>query len=493
MKLAGATTGPRSPGSAFVTWGGTCLLALVLSFELASGEFIGVAIVLGSLAGLLAVLSGTRTLSILWLVGSPTGFVFINNTLHVIPAFTMERAMFLLLAGLLLAQAALGKTPLALDRAEKWMAGFLLVALASLLTMAGRRPLALWLGQDVALLVQTYLMPLGSYFIARRLIWGATPLRWLAWCLVGAGTFLAFTAALQVLLGFMTFVPTYMEVIHSQTRATGVFNNATEYGMVLNACLLFALMLYLRTRDGLSRALLLLASVAMVGAILLSKTRAPMVGLLLSLGYVFMHDPRARPLLRRALVLACLAGVAAAPFLLGSEVLEKRIADPDPIYNRIAGAATALNMVVHNPLLGVGFQQQAFGENREKYQIGFAGVGAEWSTQITVPHNEHLNVAVLTGLLGFVLYVGVFRTLFRGLRQARDRAAVDEPAHELGCLAGALLVIYLSNGFVVDFPPNIYIGLLTFFAAGMAASLDLAGRTANSARPGAEAPGRRVS
>ena len=372
---------------------------------------------------------------------------------------------------MVLTQVAWSKlTAIPLSRAERWIGAFLGVAALAMGPAVLNRPLPVVINQDASLYVQTYLMPFATFMLARRLPWTERDLEILARWLLVAGAMLFATAILQVFFGVMAFVPTYLEVIHSEERATGVFNNGTEFGMVMNAFMLIALLCAVRARDAMLRAFLLLLAAAMLAGVLLSETRATWVGLAASLVFLFFADRRLRPYMVVSGALMVLVAIVALPLFLESELFYRRIGSTEPILNRLAGWATAFNMVLHNPLFGVGFERGAFGANIHEYLVGLGSVSAHWATTLAVPHNEHLNVAVLTGLVGFVLYVGVLVSMFAMLRRTyRDRPP-EGLWHDATIYAAAMLTSYLVNGLFVDFGSNIYIGVLLFAWMGLLAS-----------------------
>jgi len=446
-------------------------VALLFGFLVASGNWVLALALIGAAGGLAVVLSGPRTVFMLWLLGSPTFFVFLNNYIHAVPVLTMERLLFAVLVAMVITRVAWSKlASMPLLRVERWMVGFLGVAAAAMAPALVNRPLPVVINQDASLYVQAYFMPLTAFMLARRLPWTEGDLTKLAPWLLLAGTMLFATAILQVFFGVMAFVPTYLEVIHSEARATGVFNNGTEFGMVMNAFMLIALVCAVRARDAMLRALLLIVAAAMLAGVLLSETRATWVGLAASFVFLFFADRRLRPYLAVCAVLTVVATIVALPFLLETDVFNRRIGQVEPIMNRLAGWATAINMVLHNPLFGVGFERGAFGANIREYLVGLGSVSAHWATTLAVPHNEHLNVAVLTGLVGFGLYLGVLVNLFATLKRTCTEHAPGSVWHDATIYAGAMLTSYLVNGLFVDFGSNIYIGILLFAWMGVLAS-----------------------
>ena len=76
----------------------------VFAYFIAGQNWILAAGLAGAIAILLIGLTSYVLLIVIWIVGTPTIFVFVNYLLTSIPAVTVERALFVFLAGLLAAR-----------------------------------------------------------------------------------------------------------------------------------------------------------------------------------------------------------------------------------------------------------------------------------------------------------------------------------------------------------------------------------------------------
>lgn len=467
------------------------LLAIVFGLILGSGAWLLAGIVIGALLAGLLLASGPWWVAMGWMVLSPTVAVFLNDMLQGIPFFRTERVVFLLLLGYFAAAVVFRKQRLpALGPAERCMAAFLLLGLAHVLFSLTRKPVGVWSKEDAALLFDGYLMPMGAFYIARRLDWTeARALRFL-WMMGAAALFLALTAPLETMLGIKWFIPNYLDVIHVLLRATGTFGNAAAYGAVMGSMLLLVGLLYTQTPADGRRVALMALLLAVLGAIVLSKTRAAWVGVAVGLAVVFVRDPRSRPMLSVLALGIGLGAVIAVPLLLATRGFEERVLETAPIYNRIAGSGTAINMMLQNPLTGVGLTRAGFGQNRGQYAIEVGEVSAAWIRELAVPHNEFLNVGAMTGLIGFVLYLRVFAAVFRGLRRVGQDAAQRPFTRAFAAYATALWVGWCINACFADFANLGYVNILLYFTAGVVAALAAAPGERSSAdqRSGSPAP-----
>lgn len=446
-------------------------LAVVVGLMLGTEAWIAAAAALGCVIGVLGLLTGRWWVAMVWLAVSPTVAVFFNNLLQGIPFFRTERVLLLVLVGYFVADVTFRKRSFeALDRVERCMLAFLAVCLGHALWTLNDKSLVLWSKEDAALLYDGYLMPMLAYFIARRLHWHGDRARHFLWLMGGTALFLAATAPLETLFGVNWFIPKYLDVIHILKRATGTFGNAASYGAVMGSLFLLTGLLYVHARTPAQRVALGMLLAVILGAVLLSKTRAAWVGLMVALVVVYGKEPASRSLLRLLGLLGAMAGVIVLPPLLASQGFQDRALDAAPVYNRIASTAAALNMMVQNPLTGVGFSRAAFGLNRGAYAVDVGDVSGAWIRELAVPHNEFLNVGAMTGLVGFVLYLRVFVAMFSAL--ARNGREGDSPfVRSWSRWVFALWVCWCVNASFADFANLGYINILLYFSAGVAAAL----------------------
>ena len=455
-------------------------LALALAYFVGAADWIGVAMVLAVIGGGVLVLIDPKLIAMLWLAGQPTLFVFANNVASEVPFFTVERALFLVLLGLVMARAIFRSVPARAVSATEWaVLGFLAMLTVSFATTFAGKDVNT-IRSDVALLFQCYLMPWLSVLIAARLDWTERDALRLLRVLAATGLLVVAIGASQRFAGLSWFTAQYFEVVH-EGRIVGTFANAVEYGSVAVGLAILTLLLVFHLRDPFVKALWCLAAIAMIGAALLSLSRSPLVGAAAGLAFLFVRDPRIRPLLIAGGFVAAILGMIAIPLFLDTAGLMARITEIEPIYNRLALFATATQMVLDNPLTGVGFGRYGFADNKIDYLTGFGPVSAQWAADVGIPHLEYLHVAVLTGVIGGTLYLLAFAMLWRSLsRIARDRAA-SPFVRRHAVYVQALLVSILVNGLFVDFMAYNYFAALVYFMVGV--SMGMAGRGAAAPQP----------
>ena len=458
------------------------VLCALFGLTLGGGAWIVAGAIIGLLCALLLLMSGLWWVATAWIVLAPTIGVFFNDLLQGIPFLRADRILMLVLLGMLAFQVVFQKRRLPpLSPIERRMAAFLLLGLVHVLAGLRDKNFSDWTKQDAALLFDGYLMPMAGFFIAFRIPWNEARVVRFLWMLAATALFLAGTAPLETLLGIGWFIPTYIDVIHVFQRATGTFGNAAAYGAVMGSMLLLIAALYTHVREPGQRILLFSVLLAVVGAIVLSKTRASWLGVAVGLTFVFVRDPGSRPLLTVFGIGAAIGAAIALPVLLAMQGFEERVFDTAPIYNRIAGWGAAINMMVQNPLTGVGVSRYAFGQHRGEYAIDVGDITGAWIRELTVPHNEFFNVGAMTGVIGFVLYLRVFTGMFGTLRATWSDAALSPFVRALAGYVAAVWLGWSINACFADFGNFGYANVIIYFAAGIVASLAAVART--SSRP----------
>lgn len=450
----------------------TLLLGVLFGIFAGSGAWLAAGALIAGLALVRLLLAGPQWNAVVWIVASPTVGVFADNLLQTLPFYRNKRFFFFVLIGMWAWQSVLAKRRLApADAVERRMLWFLAVAGVSVFWVARGKVLVEWVHDDLSLLLDGYLMPMGAYAIARRIDWSGPWAERLLTLLGLAGLFLAVTAPLEALLGISAFIPTYGTTIQTLTRATGTFGNAAEFGLVISSLFIVAAYLFLHRPAGLQKSAWAGVMLLLLLALVLSKTRGPWLGFAASMLLLYAMVPRFRPSLNLLAMLAALAGSVGLPILLATQGFENRLTDIGPVYNRLAGWTTALNMVWENPLTGLGLSRVTFGLNRGEYAVGVGDVSAAWIRELAVPHNEFLNVAAMTGLPGGVLYIAVVAGVIDRMRAIWRNPQVPGHARDFAICTAAIWVGWVVNASFVDVANFHYANIIVYFLAGLAAAM----------------------
>ncbi|WP_139229776.1 O-antigen ligase family protein [Litoreibacter janthinus] len=443
-------------------------IVLFFTMNLASGEWVFVAAIGGSLAAICFAMLDLRIIAILWFAGSPTIFVFANNILDALPFLTVERALFFGLCGLMVITAALRRREkVNMDMVEKLVFVYLGIVLAALL-----RNFMLFEGEptykeDIAFYLQGYVLAWMSYWLMRRMQWTEKWVMRYLWAIALASVIIGFQGVGQNFLGIRWFNPTWIEVIN-EGRATGVFSNATEYGLAALVSLLFCMLLQGQSRDPMRWIFLFILLICAALGLALCKTRAPWLAALISFAILFRHDKTTRPLLATGAIIGGIAGMIALPFVIDSDLFQRRILDLHPIYARIALFGSGFSMLLDNPILGIGFGKNTFETEKVKYLVSVFGVSYDEGSRTGPPHNEWLGIMAMTGVFGFVTYIWLHVEIFRKLKRMREDPTISEFQRRFSVYALCLMVSQVAISFFIDIGYLIYSSSATLGAVGIA-------------------------
>ncbi|MEO1139902.1 MAG: O-antigen ligase family protein [Pseudomonadota bacterium] len=453
----------------FLVFAAWILYLLFFSLNLASGEWVMVAAMAGLVGAIALVMFDLRFLAVLWFAGSPTIFVFANNVLDALPFATVERAIFFGLAIIVLISFALRKREgLERDGVEKAILTFLGITLVSMLFNMGIRPDVL-IKQDIAFYLQGYFLPMLSYWLMRRLDWTEEWVVRYLWFMVAGSVILAAQGVSQVYFGMGFFMPTWIEVIN-QGRATGSFSNATEYGIACLIPMLYGLLLQARSNDKARWLFLLLLVGAAALGLILCKTRAPWLAAVISCGIIFYYDRRQRPLIAVAISLGITALLIILPFVIDSDLFQRRILDLDPIYARVAQFASGVKMLIDNPILGIGFGKASFETDKGAYLTTIFGISYQEGASTGPPHNEWLGMLTLTGIFGFICFVAIHVLAWRKLSEIRRNPDLPPFQRLMSVYVLCIFVSQIVISFFVDLGYLIYSTSATYGAIGIVAS-----------------------
>jgi len=155
-----------------------------------------------------------------------------------------------------------------------------------------------------------------------------------------------------------------------------------------------------------------------------------------------------------------------------------RIMDIGSLQGRAAAWATAVNMISDHPLFGVGFGSGAYAENKAEYITGIGSLTAQYAVFHGVPHNEYLQVAVMLGVSGLILFLMILIRMVKLMFQIFHDTNETNLRRHLALYAGAIIIALMFNSFFSDTYIQDYFWVLAYFLAGIAA-----GNLDDSTRP----------
>lgn len=452
---------PRRVTSLLV-WGGVTGL---FSLSIVTGNLILSALILSSVLLVNAMLVGPHLFVYLWLIGQPTFFVFINQVLKNLPFVTMERIMLLVLLGMMIMRVVFVKIKHPrLTHLEYLMIAYLSYALISLTmtTSSIKIRLDLWFFMQ-------YAIPMLMFIISSRIDWSERNIRMLLASFTLMGILLAVMGILQVFFGVGMFTADYQTVTGGHmSRAHGAFTNAHTYSATLLIFFILTLLQYGLYRDSLVRFALIAAMLFMTVGIILGQTRGPWLGFVLALFIVYLNDRNIRTVMAIGGMTALIAGIIVLISMTGLGFLEDRVSNVGTIAGRITTWATAVNMIAHHPVFGVGFGSEAFILHKNEYLSGIGSLSAQNAVHLGVPHNEYIHVAVQLGITGLLMFLGILYSLVRLMLRVHKDVENHSINRQLGAYTGAILIGLLFNSMFSDTFLQDYFWMLAFFLAGLA-------------------------
>jgi O-antigen ligase len=444
-------------------------MAVLLGLLFGTGNFPLGVLILFALLLVLAILAGPQLIAMLWLVGSPTVFGILNQGLSAIPLVTMERLLFCVLAGIVAFRVIFKRSrEYSLMPLEVFIIAFLLYALMSLLATTT----SLTVRQDLWFYLQ-YAVPMLMFLLSRRIEWSEKGLQTLLAGLTVTGVLLALIGILQGLLGISLFTPEDQQVTSGHIgRAHGTFSNSHTYIASLFIFMNVTILQFGIYRDALLRFVLLLAMGVIAVAILLGQTRAPWGGAAIALCIICLIDKDVRPMLVVSGAAVAIAG-SVVMFLMIDQLdnFFDRVTNLSTMAGRLAVWATAINMLVHNPLFGMGFGANSFLFNKAEYISGVGPLTQQYAVYLAVPHNEYLHIAVLLGLPGIILFLLILVSLVRYMFAISRDSGNSSGRRRLALYVGATFIGLLFNSLFSDTYLQDYFWMLTYFLAGLVAGM----------------------
>ena len=447
-------------------------LTVFYSLLIASGSWIAVAVIPAAFLLLILALKHYKLFTIIWLTGTPTLFVFANNFLTAIPLLRVERALVpILLAYTIAAPIFLKKKLRPLLPIEKTM--FVMVVICSLSLLSVNYDKSIIEAKDsLVFFIHGFLLPYLAFFVARQINWTPRDISILIWILIGAGVYLAIAGLLQYFFNIGYFYPRYFDAA-IEDRSTGSFRTPGEYGLVMATLLFIVLYKFVNTQDSVIRFILLAISALFIAGLFVSLTRASWLSAVAGIAIITLMDKRVRGVISVGAIACAIAFVAALPFFAQQDLLSGRIFDITTMYPRITAYTSAANMIMHNPVLGLGFDRFTFFEAKAEYATSFGLVSPQWTVFAGVPHNDFVHILVLTGIVGLIPFLLIVLWTFRLTQQDTLAASgANSWRIEFSVYVRAIIVAYLASALFVDVLFYGYFIMLMFFLLGVITSYD---------------------
>lgn len=320
------------------------------------------------------------------------------------------------------------------------------------------------------------LMPAGIYLIARLVEIRERDIRWIAKAIVALAVYLSVTAIFEIKGMHSLVFPSYIsdpEIWEFYGRGRGPLLNPIGNGFVIVFGTMFCVLRFLHADRRMKVVYAVLTMLLSIG-VYATMTRSVWMGLMLSIGVIgLMYSPRWLRVLGLASVV--LLGGALSMGLKDQLLALKR--DKEVSASDAAKSVTlrpllaivAWEMFKDKPIAGHGFGRY-FENNKPYHDTREYGLPLN-QVKSYIQHNTFLAVLVDTGLIGIILFVSFFFSLFAIMWDlARQRKSSAE-AREIGLLGMGVLTTYVVNAMFHDMLVIPMIHMFVLFIAGISVTI----------------------
>jgi probable O-glycosylation ligase (exosortase A-associated) len=349
------------------------------------------------------------------------------------------------------------------------------IALALILWSAITIPMSYWPGGSIRLLTDQYLKAIAFFWLLATIITTPARLRGIAWTLVLCAIPLAGTGIWHYLSGHvMQTGQDGLVRIVGYMGSSGLTGNPNDLALMLNLIIPLAGALALSSR-GAARLLATAVALLSLGGVIVTFSRAGFLALTATL-FMFLVVLVRRKSGGAAIALFLIA--LSVPALLPKSYVDRlsTITNMDQdktgsAQGRYKDLGIALEVVSHNPIIGVGLGQDMIALNQARGLSTWRSV-----------HNVYLQYAVDLGVPGFLLFAWLHLLCFRSAWAVERRARKDPAVAELAPLAAGVQVSLVAFLVAAMFHPIAY-QFYFFSIAGLAVALKNTYRAEIARRP----------
>jgi probable O-glycosylation ligase (exosortase A-associated) len=324
-------------------------------------------------------------------------------------------------------------------------------------------PMSYWPGGSIHLLTDQYLKAIAFFWLLATIINTPARLRGLAWVLALCAIPLAGTGIWHYLSGHvMQTGQDGLVRIVGYMGSSGLTGNPNDLALMLNLILPLAGALALSSR-GAARLFATGVALLCMGGVIVTFSRAGFLALTATF-FMFLVV-----LVRRksgAAALALFLVALSVPALLPKSYVDRLSTITNMQQDKTGSAqgrykdlGIALEVVSHNPIIGVGLGQDMIALNQARGQSTWRSV-----------HNVYLQYAVDLGVPGFLLFAWLHLLCFRSAWAVERRARRDPAVAELQPLAAGIQVSLVAFLVAAMFHPIAY-QFYFFSIAGLAVAL----------------------
>jgi O-antigen ligase len=310
-------------------------------------------------------------------------------------------------------------------------------------------PLSIWPGGSIATLTEHYLKAVAFFWLIGTLITTGPRLRLFLWLLVLSTIPLSITALQNYQTGVFLQTPAGApeRIAGYNIGGSGLTSNPNDLALMINLLIPFAAALLITGRTVLQRVVAGGALLLSMAGVIVTFSRAGFLTLATMALVAVLATAVRRPLVALAAVFVLAAGASMVP-----QGYLERLGTITNISSDTTGSAqgrwkdlgAAVDIVVRNPIVGVGLNQNVLALNEER--------GATWREV----HNVYLQYAVDLGLPGLLLFSWLFIALFRTAGRVRRDAALLPVLQDVGVVAATVQLALIAFAIAAFFHPVAY-------------------------------------
>ena len=324
-------------------------------------------------------------------------------------------------------------------------------------------PMSYWPGGSVHLLMDQYLKAIVFFWLLAIIITTPARIRGLAWALTLCAIPLAATGIWHYLSGnVMRTTQDGLVRVVGYMGSSGLTGNPNDLALMLNLIIPLAGALAFSSR-GVTRLFAFGVVLLSVGGVIVTFSRAGFLALA-AIFFMFLLVLVRRKSAGAAIALLVLS--LSVPMMLPKTYVD-RLSTITNLEQDKTGSAQgrykdlgiALEVVSHNPVIGVGLGQDMIALNQARGQYTWRSV-----------HNVYLQYAVDLGIPGFLLFAWLHMLCFRSAWAVERRARRDPAVAELQPLAAGIQVSLVAFLVAAMFHPIAY-QFYFFSIAGLAVAL----------------------
>lgn len=318
-------------------------------------------------------------------------------------------------------------------------------------------PFSMWPGGSVALLTDQYFKALVFFWMIASMVTNGERLKTFAWSLTLCSIPLALMALLHFVKGDFLSTGTSIKRIEGYAGLSG---NPNDLALTLNLLIPFTGALLLTTRSWMGRAVAAFALMLSIPAVIITFSRAgflTLVAIALMGALCFIRRRAVLPAVGVLVIALAVIPVLPKGYVERLSTIVDIDADPTgSAQGRWTDYQVATDVVIANPLLGVGLGQDILALNEARGRATWRSV-----------HNAFLEYAVDLGLPGFLLFVSLLIASLTTARRVERYASRVRSMWDVSVFAAAAQIALVAFAVAAFFHPIAY-QFYFFCVAGLA-------------------------